>query len=165
VPFAVASSAVPIVALAPLLGIWLGSTTQASKIGVVAIMTFFPTMVNVYRGLISPHPDAIRLMHSYAAPQRDIFLKVRLPAALPYLFNALKLCAALSMIGAVVSEFFGGIRNSLGVYIKLQATVMHTREAWSAILVACLLGIGFYLVIALIERLTIPWYTQREARA
>src|SRR5215211_6917157 len=116
VPFSVASNAVPIVALSPLLGVWLGSISPASKIGVVAVMTFFPTMINVYRGLISPSADSLQLMRSYAARQRDIFLKLRLPAALPYLFNALKICASLSMIGAIVSEFFGGRQSALGVY-------------------------------------------------
>ena len=158
VPFSVASNAVPIVALSPLLGIWLGSTTQASKIGVVAIMTLFPTLVNVYRGLISPSADAIQLMHSYAARQRDIFLKLRVPASLPYLFNALKICATLSMIGAVVAEFFGGAQNALGVYIKSQAGILKLREAWSGILVACLIGIIFYLVIVIAERLVMPWH-------
>jgi NitT/TauT family transport system permease protein len=158
VPFSVASNAVPIIALSPLLGVWLGSTTQASKIGVVAIMTLFPTLVNVYRGLISPSADAIQLMHSYAARQRDIFLKLRVPASLPYLFNALKICATLSMIGAVVAEFFGGAQNALGVYIKSQAGILKLREAWSGILVACLIGIIFYLVIVIAERLVMPWH-------
>lgn len=158
VPLSVASNAVPIVALAPILGIWLGSTRPASKIAVVVIMTFFPTLVNVYRGLISPHADALQLMHAFAARQRDIFLKLRLPAALPYLFNALKICATLSMIGAVVAEFFGGPQNTLGVYIKSQAGILRTREAWSAIVIACLLGIGFYLIIVLLERLLMPWH-------
>lgn len=162
-PFAVASNAVPIVALAPLFGIWLGSTTPASKVAVVAVMTFFPTLISVFRGLMSPDPDALHLMRSYAAPQRHTFLKVRLPAALPYLFNALKTCSALSMIGAVVSEFFGGVRNSLGVYIKMQATVMNTREAWSAILVASLLGIAFYVAIVAVERMVMPWHRARHA--
>lgn len=162
VPLSVASNAVPIVALAPILGIWLGSTRPASKIAVVAIMTFFPTLLNVFRGLVSPSVDALQLMRSYAAPQRDIFLKLRLPAALPYLFNALKLCATLSMIGAVVAEFFGGPQNTLGVYIKSQAGILRTREAWSAILVACLLGIGFYLVIVALERLLMPWHVGRR---
>jgi NitT/TauT family transport system permease protein len=159
VPFSVASNAVPIVALSPLLGVWLGSTTQASKIAVVAIMTLFPTVVNVYRGLISPSADAIQLMHSYAARQREIFLKLRLPAALPYLFNALKICSTLSMIGAVVAEFFGGAQNALGVYIKSQAGILKLREAWSGILVACLIGIVFYLLIVMAERLVMPWHT------
>lgn len=161
VPFAVASNAVPIIALSPLLGIWLGSISPASKIAVVAVMTFFPTMVNVHRGLISPSPAALQLMRSYAASQRDIFLKLRVPAALPFFFNALKICATLSMIGAVVAEFFGGPQNSLGVYIKTQAGILRTREAWSAILVACLMGIVFYLVITLLERRVMPWYREQ----
>jgi NitT/TauT family transport system permease protein len=158
VPFSVASNAVPIVALSPLLGVWLGSTTQASKIGVVAIMTLFPTLVSVYRGLSSPSADAIQLMRSYAARQREIFLKLRLPAALPYLFNALKICSTLSMIGAVVAEFFGGAQNALGVYIKSQAGILKLPEAWSGILVACLIGIVFYLLIVAAERLVMPWH-------
>lgn len=159
VPFSIASNAVPIVALSPILGIWLGSTSPNSKVGVVAVMTFFPTLVNVYRGLISPSADALQLMRSYAARQRDIFLKLRLPASLPYLFNALKICSTLAMIGAVVAEFFGGTQNSLGVYIKSQAGILKTREAWSAILVACIIGILFYLAINLVERWVMPWHT------
>jgi NitT/TauT family transport system permease protein len=156
-PLAVAASAVPIIALSPLLGIWLGIISPASKIGVVAIMTFFPTMVNVYRGLISPRPDALLLMRSYAAGQGAIFLKLRAPAAMPFLFNALRTCTSLSMIGAVVAEFFGGPQNSLGVYIKSQAGILRTAEAWSAIVVACLLGVLFYLAVALVERAAMPW--------
>src|SRR6266545_92164 len=166
VPFSVASNAVPIVALSPLLGVWLGSTTAASKIGVVAVMTLFPTLINVYRGLTSPSADAIQLMHSYAARQREIFLKLRLPAALPYLFNALKICSTLSMIGAVVAEFFGGTQNALGVYIKSQAGILRLREAWSGILMACLLGIAFYLIIVAAERVLMPWHVSfRRERA
>jgi NitT/TauT family transport system permease protein len=157
IPFAVAVSAVPIVALAPLLGIWLGSVSPASKIGVVAVMTFFPTLVNVYRGLVSPGHDALQLMQSYAARQIDIFLKLRLPAALPFLFNALKICSTLSMIGAVVAEFFGGPRLALGVYIISESSLGRYANAWAAILVACLLGIGFFLTITLAERLLMPW--------
>ncbi len=163
-PFSVASSAVPIVALSPIMAIWLGSTTQASKIGVVAVMSFFPTLVNVYRGLRSVTPDALRLMQSYAAGSSAIMLKLRVPAALPFLFNALKICATLSMIGAVVAEFFGGPQNSLGVYIKSQAGILRTREAWSAILVACLLGILFYGCIAAVERLLMPWHVSQRPR-
>ncbi|WP_129673797.1 ABC transporter permease [Candidatus Chloroploca sp. Khr17] len=157
VPLAIAASAVPIIALSPLMGIWLGSVSAASKIGVIAVMTFFPTLVSVYAGLISPRADALLLMRSYAAPQRAVFLKLRMPAALPFLFNALRVCATLSMIGAVVAEFFGGPRNALGVYIKTQAGILRTREAWSAIMVACLYGLIFYLVIVLIERWVMPW--------
>jgi NitT/TauT family transport system permease protein len=166
VPFSVASNAVPIVALSPLLGVWLGSISAASKVGVVVIMTFFPTLINVYRGLISPSADSLQLMRSYAASQKNIFLKLRLPAALPYLFNALKICSTLSLIGAIVAEFFGGPQSALGVYITSQVGILRMREAWSAILVACLLGIGLYLVIAGVERLLMPWHVSfRRDRA
>jgi NitT/TauT family transport system permease protein len=157
VPLAVAASAVPIIALSPLMGIWLGSISPASKIAVVAVMTFFPTLVSVYKGLVSPRADALQLMRSYAAPQRAVFLKLRAPAALPYLFNALRVCTSLSMIGAVVAEFFGGPQNALGVYIKTQAGILRTREAWSAILVACVYGLLFYLAVVLVERYVMPW--------
>lgn len=157
VPLAIAASAVPIIALSPLLGIWLGSISATSKVAVVVIMTFFPTLVNVYRGLISPRADSLMLMRSYAASQRDIFLKLRIPAALPFLFNALRVCSTLSMIGAVVAEFFGGPQNALGVYIKTQAGILRTAEAWSAILVACLFGMLFYMTIVMLERSVLRW--------
>ena len=157
VPLSIAASAVPIIALSPLLGIWLGSISPASKIAVVAVMTFFPTLVNVYRGLIAPRADALLLLRSYAASELTVFRKLRAPTALPYLFNALRICATLSMIGAVVAEFFGGPQNSLGVYIKSQAGILRTPEAWSAILVACLYGLLFYLAVLLAERVAMPW--------
>jgi NitT/TauT family transport system permease protein len=141
-----------------LMSIWLGATRPDSKIAVVAVMTLFPTLVNVYRGLTSPNPASLALMHSYAANQLTIFRKLRLPAALPYLFNAFKICSTLAMIGAVVAEFFGGPVNALGVYIKKEAGVLHMPEAWSAIIVACLYGILFYVAINLLERWVMPWH-------
>jgi NitT/TauT family transport system permease protein len=162
-PFAVASNAVPIVAMAPLIGVWLGSTEQASKIAIVAIMVFFPTMLNTFRGLMAPEPAAFELMRSYAASPLQVFLKLRAPAALPYLFNALKIGATLSMIGSVVSEYFGGPRRALGVYILAQASVGKYIDAWAAILVACFLGIAFYLVIVLAERWAMPWHVSSRS--
>ena len=161
-PLAVASNAVPIIALAPLVGVWFGSTGQASKVAIVAIMTFFPTLINAYRGLTSPAPATLELMRSYAATPAQIFLKLRVPAALPFLFNALKISATLSIIGALVSEFFGGPLRALGVYILSQASIGHYAEAWAAILVACALGIAFYAVIVLAERLAMPWHVSRR---
>lgn len=165
VPLSVLTNAVPIVALSPLLGVWLGSTTSASKIGVVTLMAFFPTLIGVYRGFSAPSADALQLMRSYAASPFEVFLKLRVPAALPYFFSALKVCSTLSMIGAVVAEFFGGQQNSLGVYIKSQAGVLRMREAWSAILVACLIGVVFYVVIAVVERLSMPWHVSFRRRS
>lgn len=156
-PYAVASNSVPIIALAPLANVWFGAE-QGSKIGIVAIMTFFPTFISALRGLFTPPAAAVELMRTYAAREAQILWKLRVPTSLSFMFSAFKVCTTLAMIGAVVSEFFGGRAKSLGVYIKSQAALFHTREAWSAILVACALGIAFYLVVVVVERLIMPWH-------
>ncbi|MBK8045719.1 MAG: ABC transporter permease [Anaerolineales bacterium] len=102
VPLAVASNSVPILAMAPIAIVWFG-VGPASKIAIVAVMCFFPTMVSAVRGLTAASPDAVALMHSYAATNWQIFAKLRFPTALPFIFNALKICTALSMIGAIVA--------------------------------------------------------------
>ena len=162
-PYAVASASIPIVALAPLAIVWFG-VEQGSKIAIVVLMTFFPTFVSTLRGLSSVTPQSLELMRSYAATERQIFLKIRLPHSLPMVFTALRACATLAMIGAVVSEFFGGPVKSLGVYIKSTASLFQTRQAWSAILVACALGLLFYFAVVLVERLTMPWHFERRER-
>jgi NitT/TauT family transport system permease protein len=159
-PYAIASASVPIIALAPLAIVWFG-VEQGSKIAIVTLMTFFPTFISALRGLLGVTPEALELMRSYAATERQVFLKLRLPYSLPFVFGALRACTTLAMIGAVVSEFFGGPVKSLGVYIKSTASLFRTREAWSAILVACALGLLFYAAVALLERLTMPWRVER----
>jgi NitT/TauT family transport system permease protein len=159
-PYAVASASVPIIALAPLAIVWFG-VEQGSKIAIVTLMTFFPTFISALRGLLSVTPQSLELMRSCAATEGQIFLALRLPHSLPYVFTAVRACTTLAMIGAVVSEFFGGPMKSLGVYIKSTASLFQTRQAWSAILVACALGLLFYFVIALAERLAMPWHVER----
>jgi NitT/TauT family transport system permease protein len=159
-PYAVASASVPIIALAPLAIVWFG-VEQASKIAIVTLLTFFPTFVSTLRGLLSVTPQSLELMRSYAATERQIFLKLRLPHSVPMMFAALRACATLAMIGAVVSEFFGGPVKSLGVYIKSTASLFQTRQAWAAIVVACGLGLLFYFAVALVERLAMPWQVER----
>src|SRR5215831_995262 len=159
-PYAVASASVPIIALAPLAIVWFG-VDQGSKIAIVTLMTFFPTFISALRGLLGVTPPSLELMRSYAATERQVFLKLRLPYSLPFVFAALRACTTLAMIGAVVSEFFGGPVKSLGVYIKSTASLFQTREAWSAILIACALGLLFYGAVALLERLTMPWRVER----
>jgi len=162
-PYAVASASVPIIALAPPAIVWFG-VEQGSKIAIVVLMTFFPTFVSTLRGLTSVTPQSLELMQSYAATELQIFLKIRLPHSLPMVFTALRACATLAMIGAVVSEFFGGPVKSLGVYIKSTASLFQTRQAWSAILVACALGLLFYFAVVLAERLAMPWHFERRER-
>ena len=161
-PYAIASAAVPIVALAPLAIIWFG-IAQGSKIAIVTLMTFFPTFIGTLRGLLGVSPQALELMRSCAATEWQVFAKLRWPHSLPQVFTALRACTTLAMIGAVVSEFFGGPVKSLGVYIKSTASLFQTRQAWSAILVACALGLVFYFALAIVERLATPWLAQRDA--
>jgi NitT/TauT family transport system permease protein len=129
-----------------------------SKMMIVAVICFFPVMINTVRGLTLVDPAALELMRSYAASEYAVLWKVRLPNALPYMFNAFKVAATLSMIGAVVSEYFGGNRSALGVYITQEAAQFRFQNSWAAIIVACIVGISFYLIILLIERLMIPWH-------
>jgi NitT/TauT family transport system permease protein len=153
-PYAVASASVPIIALAPLAIVWFG-VEQGSKIAIVTLMTFFPTFISTLRGLLSVPPAAVELMRSCAATEWQVFAKLRLPHSLPFVFTTLRACTTLAMIGAVVSEFFGGPMKSLGVYIKSTASLFRTRQAWAAILVACALGLLFYFAVTLAERLAL----------
>ena len=164
-PFAIAINAVPIIALSPLARIWFG-IDQASKIVVVAILCFFPVLISTVRGLKSASPAALDLMRSYATPELETFWKLRVPAALPFIFTGLKVCTSLSMIGAIVAEFYGGLMNrSLGIYIANEASQVRFRNSWSGILVASAFGILFYLAIGLIERLAIPWHVSIRNRS
>ena len=114
-------------------------------------------LVNTLRGLTSVRPSSIELMRSYAAGELEIFRRVRIPTALPYIFTSLKVASVLAMIGAIVGEYFGGSIEALGVQIKNSASLFQFEVAWAAIVVACILGIAFYLAVALAERLAMRW--------
>jgi NitT/TauT family transport system permease protein len=157
-PFSIAAGSAPIVVLAPIFNQWFGITSPLAKMSVVAVMVFFPIMINLVRGLTTVDPRQLELMRSLAAPDRATLRKVRLPHALPYLFNGLKVAAVLSLIGAIVAEYFGGSRDALGVYISQQAGLPRMAEAWAGIIVAILLGAGMHAVIVLAERRLMPWH-------
>ncbi|MEZ4868356.1 MAG: ABC transporter permease [Caldilineaceae bacterium] len=158
-PFAIAANSVPIIAFAPILNNWFGVDNPFSKMMIVAVIVFFPMMINTVRGLTTVDPAVLELMRSYAASEMTILRKVRLPNALPYMFNAFKVAATLSMIGAVVSEYFGGNRSALGIFITQEAAQFRFQNAWAAIIIACIVGIAFYLVVLLLEQITIPWHS------
>lgn len=157
-PFAIAINSTPIIALAPIMNNWFGITNPLAKMSIVAVLVFFPVMINTVRGLTSVEAGALELMRSYAATEAEILYDLRIPNALPYVFSAFKVAATLSVIGAIVSEYFGGSREALGVYISQQAALFHFAEAWSAIIVACLMGILFYGGLLLVERAVMPWH-------
>ena len=156
-PYAIAANAVPIIAFAPIANAWFSPFSKSSKIVIAAVLCFFPVLVNALRGLTSVRPESLELMHSYAAGQIAIFRRVRIPNALPFIFTGLKVSSVLAMIGAIVAEYFGGTLGDLGTLIRSQYQVFDYPDAWAGILVACLYGIGFYLAIALAERLTLRW--------
>ena len=164
-PFAIAVNSTPIVALAPIMNNWFGITNPLSKMSIVAVIVFFPVMINTLRGLTQVSAGAVELMRSYAAGDLAVLIKLRIPNALPFTFSAFKVGSTLSVIGAIVSEYFGGSREALGVYISQQAALFHFAEAWAAIIVACLMGIGFYLAILLAERLVMPWHVSLRDEA
>jgi NitT/TauT family transport system permease protein len=154
-PYAIAASAVPIIAFAPITNAWFGPFGKTSKMAIAAVLCFFPVFVNTLRGLTSVRPASIELMRSYAAGETDIFRRVRIPTALPFLFTGLKIATVLSMIGAIVGEYFGGSPNALGVLINSRNATFDFEDAWAGIGVACAYGIAFYLAIVLLERLTL----------
>lgn len=161
-PFAIALNSVPIIAFAPIMNNWFGSTNPLSKVMIVAVITFFPMMINMVRGLTLVEPAKLELMRSYATSPFEVLRKVRIPNALPYVFNALKVCSTLALIGAIVGEYFGGPRESLGVYILQEAQLFRFDNAWAAIIISAVLGIVFYLIIIALERLVIPWHVSVE---
>ncbi len=156
-PYAIAANAVPIIAFAPITNNWFGVLNPFSKMAIAAVLCFFPVMVNTLRGLTSVRPAQIELMRSYAASEREIFRRVRIPNALPYLFAALKVATVLAMIGAIVGDYFGGSPNALGIQIRRFVGISAFEEAWAAITVASALGIVFYAAVALAERVTTRW--------
>jgi NitT/TauT family transport system permease protein len=163
-PYAIAANAVPIIAFAPITNNWFGILSPASKMAIAAVICFFPVMVNTLRGLTTVRPESIELMHSYAAGQLEIFRRVRIPNALPYIFTGLKVATVLAMIGAIVGDYFGGSQEALGILIRRSAGIFAFEEAWAAILVASVLGIAFYAAVALVERLTMSWHPSVRGR-
>jgi NitT/TauT family transport system permease protein len=157
-PLAIAANAVPIIAFAPITNNWFGLLNPASKMAIAAVLVFFPIFVNTLRGLTSVRPQQIELMRSYAAGELEIFRRVRVPTALPFVFTALKVATVLAMIGAIVGDYFGGSQDSLGILIRRSAGIFAFDLAWAAIVVASVLGIAFYGAIALAERFVLRWH-------
>jgi NitT/TauT family transport system permease protein len=157
-PYVMVSQTVPILAVAPMVVVWLG-TSWLSKAVIAAYLTFFPVTVNVLRGLRTVDPDALALMRALAATPRQVFLKLRLPAALPYLFTALRISATASVVGAIIGELPVGSRFGMGVVIINGAQYYNWQPAnlWAAILVSALLGIAFYHAVAAVERRWVRW--------
>ncbi|MEP6639036.1 MAG: ABC transporter permease [Chloroflexota bacterium] len=156
-PFAVAASSVPILAFAPLFNNWFGLDQQLSKAMIAAVLCFFPVMINTVRGLTLVDPAALELFRSAAASEMQVFRKLRVPNALPFVFTALRLAATLATIGAVVGEYFAAPRSSLGQYIATYSAFLNFERSWAAIVFASAIGIALYVLVATTEWLVMPW--------
>ena len=156
-PIAIAASAVPIIAVAPILNNWFGVLSPVSKMAMAALLVFFPIVVNVTRGLVEVPPSSLELMRAYAATEVEVLRKVRLPNMLPYLFTALKVSTTLAFIGALVGEYFGGSSEVLGRKVLESMASGAFNLAWACILIGAAAAIAAYLVVSLVERLVMPW--------
>lgn len=150
-------SALPIIGVAPIMVMWFGFDWP-SKAAVVIIMTFFPMLVNTVSGLAASDPMQRDLMRTYASGYWQTLIKMRLPMAMPFIFNALKINSTLAMIGAIVAEFFGTPTVGMGFRISTEVGRMNVDMVWAEIAVAALAGSLFYGLIALIERAVTFWH-------
>jgi NitT/TauT family transport system permease protein len=157
IPFAAVVSALPIIALAPILNNMFETTSSIPRRLVAAIIVFFPVFLNTLRGLREVNPIHQELMRTYAASGWTFAVKVRLPGALPYVFTGLRQASSLAVIAAVVAEYFGGLQTGLGSRITSAAAFTAYPRAWAFVVGACLLGLAFYLTTLLLERLAMPW--------
>lgn len=154
-PVAVMLNAIPVVAKAPILVLIMGNGVEP-KIAIAALVCFFPTLVNMVRGLHSANPQAVELMRVLSASKTEVFFKLRLFSSLPYLFSALRIAASMSVIGAVVGEWIGATKG-IGALI-IQATYnFDSALLYSAIVMSAFLSGAFYLAVALLERGVVRW--------
>jgi NitT/TauT family transport system permease protein len=158
-PIAIAANAIPIIAIAPIFNNWFGVLNPLSKMMIAALLVFFPVMINVTRGLSQVEPGALELLRSYAASEWTVFSKLRLPNALPYFLTALKIATTLSLIGAVVGEYFGGTTQVIGRVVVQSASGLRFDVTWAAILLVAIAGVTMYVAVLALERALIPWHS------
>ena len=157
-------SALPIIGIAPIMVMWFGFDWP-SKAAVVVVMTFFPMLVNTLAGLDAAGRMERDLMHTYASSYTQTLVKLRLPAAMPFIFNALKINSTLALIGAIVAEFFGTPIVGMGFRISTAVGSLNIDLVWAEIFVAALAGSLTYGAIALVERQVTFWHpSNRRAR-
>lgn len=155
-------AALPIVGIAPILVMWFGFDWQ-SKAAVVVVMVFFPILVNMVAGLAATDAMQRDLMATWAAPYWQSLWKLRMPAAMPFLFNGLKITTTLALIGAIVAEFFGSPTKGMGFRISTAVGRLDLPLVWAEILAAAIAGSLFYGIVALIEKKVTFWHPSQRA--
>jgi NitT/TauT family transport system permease protein len=154
-PFAITLKTTPIVAIAPLLVLWLG-TGWWSKVAAATLISFFPVLVNTVKGLKAPEADFQDLFRTMRADQSQIFRKLRIPYCLPYFFSALKISSSLAIVGAIVGEFVGA-EHGLGYLIVISSAHLETPTVFQAIGAAALVGITMFYLLEFLEKRIVFW--------
>ncbi len=154
-------SALPIIGMAPIMVMWFGFDWQ-SKAAIVVLMVFFPMLVNTVQGLAATEPMQADLMRTYAASYGQTLWRLRLPAAAPFIFNGLKICTTLALIGAIVAEFFGSPTVGMGFRISTEVGRLALDMVWAEIAVAAVVGSAFYGAVALVERAVTFWHPSQR---
>lgn len=155
-PILVSSQTIPIITIAPLLLIWVGYGL-ASKIIVVALISFYPIAVNTIDGLKAINADMVAMMKSLGASRWQIFTKLQVPTSLPYMFSGIKVGISISVIGAVIGEWVGA-SGGLGYLITYSQPLFLTSRVFAAIFVLSVMGVGLFALAGLVARLMLPWY-------
>ncbi|MCZ4353158.1 ABC transporter permease [Roseovarius aestuarii] len=157
------AAALPIIGMAPIMVMWFGFGWE-SKAAVVVVMVFFPMLVNTVQGLEATDVMQRDLMRTYAAGYWKTLLKLRLPAAMPFIFNGLKIGTTLALIGAIIAEFFGSPTLGMGFRISISVGQLAMDLVWSEIIVAALVGSAFYGGVALLEKAVTFWHPSQRGR-
>lgn len=157
-PVAIAVRTVPIIAIAPILVLLLGNG-YAPKVVIAALISFFPTLVNMVRGLQAVEASALELMRVLSATRTQVFFKLRLPSSLPFLFAALKIATASSVIGAIVAEWIGA-DTGLGYLIVISTFEFRTGLLYATTAAASALALGLFLAVVVLERLIVRWQVE-----
>ncbi len=155
-PFIIASQTVPIIVIAPLLLVWVGYGLTP-KVIVVALIAFFPIVVNMADGLKSVDADAVNLMRTLGANRWQIFVKIRVPSSMPFLFSGIRVAIAVSVIGAVIGEWVGS-SEGLGYLMIRSKPQFLTERVFAAIAILSAMGVGLFVLVGVVERLAIPWW-------
>ncbi len=155
-PFVIASQTIPIIVIAPMLLIWVGYGL-APKVIVVALISFFPIVVNMVDGLKSVDRDMVNLMRTLGANRLQVFFKVQVPTSLPYLFSGMRVAIAVSVIGAVIGEWVGS-SEGLGYLMIRSKPQFLTERVFAAIAILSVMGVGLFASIGVVERFAIPWW-------
>jgi len=157
-------AALPIVGMAPILVMWFGFDWE-SKAAVVVVMVFFPVLVNTVAGLRDTDTMQRDLMRTYGASYTQTLLKLRLPAAMPFIFNGLKIATTLALIGAIVAEFFGSPTRGMGFRISTSVGQLAMDLVWAEIVVAAIVGSALYGGVAFLEARVTFWHPSQRRRA